>query len=125
MIKDGHRISENFFSQNQLKIMIKKIEISEEVSARLTKKCVKGSLYKDKVTGKIFFRAYNSRPSHKKPDILLRVLEHGWVKESTQRIKVYESIPKNLGTARVCSTLDREMKSVKDVLIDRDIIQFV
>ena len=78
--------------------MIKKIEISEEVSACLTKKCVKGSLYKDKVTGKIIFKAYNCQPRHKKPDILLRVLEHGWVKE---------------------------MKSAKDVLIDRDIIQFI
>ena len=113
-----------FFSQ-KLKFMIKKIEISEEVSARLTKKCVQGSLYKDKVTGKIIFKAYNCQSRYRKPDILLRVLEHGWVKESTQRIKVYESIPKNLGTARVCSTLDREMKSAKEVLIDRDLIQFI
>ena len=105
--------------------MIKKIEISEEVSARLMKKCVEGSLYKDKVTGKIVFKAYNRKTKPRKPDMLLRVLEHGWVKESTQRIKVYESIPKNLGTARVCSTLDREMKSAKEVLIDRDLIQFI
>jgi hypothetical protein len=52
-------------------------------------------------------------------------LEHGWVKESAERIKVYESIPKNLGTARVMAVLDRESDEVKEALIDREIIEFV
>ena len=58
-------------------------------------------------------------------DRLIRVLEHGWVKESTERIKVYDSIPKVLGTARVMSVLDREMDTAKDALIDRELIEFI
>jgi hypothetical protein len=55
---------------------------------------------------------------------LLRRLEHGWVKESRQRIKVYESIPKDLGMARVMAVIDRETKEAKDALIDRELIEF-
>ena len=85
-------------------------------------KRLEGVLYFDQDTGKLMFKAYNRKPRLRLKDRLIRVLEHGWVKESEQRIKVYESIPKDLGTARVMSVLDREMKEAKSALIDREII---
>ncbi len=88
-------------------------------------KRVEGVLFVDKSTGRITFKAYNRKPIKRMRDRLIRVLEHGWVKESTERIKVYDSIPKVLGTARVMSVLDREMDTAKDALIDRELIEFV
>ena len=101
----------------------KYIVIPEEILIRLAEgRYVEGSLHRDNFTGCITFRAYNRKPRLRLRDRLIRVLEHGWVKESEQRIKVYESIPKELGTARIMSVLDREMKEAKSALIDREII---
>ena len=88
-------------------------------------KRVEGVLFVDKSTGRITFKAYNRKPIKRMRDRLIRVLEHGWVKESKERIKVYDSIPKVLGTARVMSVLDREMDTAKDALIDRELIEFI
>ena len=57
---------------------------------------------------------------------LIRRLEHGWVRESTRNYKVYDCIPKELGTARVISILDREHQGAKEALMDRelDLIEF-
>ena len=57
--------------------------------------------------------------------MLVKALEHGWVKESPKRIKVYDSLPKKVGTVRMMSILDREMKEVKETLIDRELIELV
>lgn len=107
--------------------MKKYIEVPEEALMRLVESdnCVRGALHRDKWTGKIYFKAYNDKPRIRLKDRLIRILEHGWVKESPQRIKVYESIPKNLGTARVMKVLDRETKEAKESLIDRELIDFV
>jgi hypothetical protein len=89
-------------------------------------KRVEGVLYVDGDTGRLTFKAYNRTCLKRRAkDRLIRLLEHGWVKESAERIKVYESIPKNLGTARVMAVLDRESDEVKEALIDREIIEFV
>lgn len=73
----------------------------------------------------IMFQTYDRKP-RVYADRLVHRLEHGWVKESVERIKVFESIPKELGTARVLSVMDREHREVKDALIDRelDLIEF-
>ena len=103
--------------------MKKYIEIEEEVYNRiLAGKYVDGSMRILKNPARIVFRAFNRKPRVRLKDRLIRILEHGWVKESEQRIKVYESIPKNLGTARMMNVLDREMKEAKSALIDREII---
>ena len=105
--------------------MKKYIEIDMEVIERLVDgKYVVGSLHRDEWTGRIVFKAYNRQPRPKRVNKLLRRLEHGWVKESRQRIKVYESIPKDLGTARVMAVIDRETKEAKNALIDRELIEF-
>ena len=105
--------------------MKKYIEINMEVIERLVDgKYVAGSLHRDEWTGRIVFKAYNRQPRTKCVNKLLRRLEHGWVKESRQRIKVYVSIPKDLGMARVMAVIDRETKEAKDALIDRELIEF-
>ena len=102
----------------------------EEVLVRLAEgKAVQGGLQRDVHTGRLVFNPHNLaryKPGYKRPcDRLIRILEHGWVKESAQRIKVHESIPKNIGIARVMAVLDREMKDAKNALIDREIINNV
>ena len=89
-------------------------------------KRVEGVLFLDKNTGNITFKAYNRKSKKRWRDILLHRLEHGWVKESPKRIKVYESIPKDLGLARVAAILDRETEVVHDALIEHelDMIEF-
>ena len=108
----------------------KYVEIPEEALVRLAEgKSIQGALQRDVHTGKIVFNPHNLaryKPGYKRPsDRLIRILEHGWVKESTQRIKVHESIPKIIGTARVMTVLDREIKDAKMALIDREIINNV
>lgn len=105
--------------------MKKYIEIPFEVLDRLVEgKCVEGSLRRDEWTGKVTFRAYNRQPSVRYRDRMIRKLEHGWVKESKERIKVFESIPKEIGTPRVMAVIDRETKEAKNALIDRELIEF-
>lgn len=87
-------------------------------------KRVQGVLFIDEKTGRLTFKPYYSRGQHRVRDWLIHKLEHGWVKESEERIKVFESIPKDLGTARVMGILDREMNDAKDALIDRELIEF-
>ena len=74
----------------------------------------------------IWFQQYDRKPRRLYCDRLIRRLEHGWVRESVERIKVFESIPKDLGTSRVISVMDREHQSAKDALIDRelDLLEF-
>ena len=104
----------------------KYIEFAEEILISLSEgKYVQGALYRDEITGRITFKAYNRKPRIRLKDRIIRILEHGWVKESEQRIKVYESIPKDIGTARVMSVLDREIKLAKDALIDRELLDCV
>ena len=87
--------------------------------------CVKGALHRDEWTGKLYFKAYNYNPRIRLKDRLIRLLEHGWVKESPQRIKVFESVPKVLGSARVLGVIDREMNDAKDALINRELINLI
>ena len=106
--------------------MRKYIELSEEVIARLVcGKCVEGSLHRDEWTGKVSFRAYQRQPRVREKDRLVKKLPWGWVKESLERIKVFGSFPKDLGTARVMGLLEDHTRDAKNALIDREIIDFV
>ena len=69
----------------------------------------------------IWFQQYNRQPQPKQRNRLIRRLEHGWVKESVERIKVYESIPKGIGTPRVLAVIDRETKEAKNAIIDHEL----
>jgi len=102
----------------------KYISVPEFILERLVEgKYVEGSLHRDVLTGSITFNAYNRKPRRRIKDRLIRLLEHGWVKESEERIKVYESIPKDLGTPRVMNVLEREVKEAKNALIDWELIE--
>ena len=104
----------------------KYIQIEEEVLVRLVEgKCVEGSLRRDEWTGQLTFRAYNRQPKKRKRDKLIRYMEHGWVKESPARIKVYESVPKNIGTASIISVLERDNKVAMEALVDYELINHV
>ena len=108
-------------SQND-KVMKKYIELSEEVIARLVMgKCVEGSLHRDAWTGKVTFRAYNRQQRIRQKDQLVKKLPWGWVKESLERIKVFGSFPKDMGTATVMGLLDEHTREAKNALIDREL----
>jgi len=65
------------------------------------------------------FKQFNR--TERKKDKLIKVLEHGWVKESVQRVKFFSSVKKALGTTRVISVLERETNAAKNALIDREL----
>ena len=103
--------------------MIIKVEISEETWARmLTGKRVEGTIGLDKWTGKKDFNAFH-RKAKKLHDKLIKKLPWGWVKESKERIKVYESVPKSLGLEKLILMLDDEHTSATDAIIDYSIVE--
>ena len=89
-------------------------------------KRVEGVLFMDENTGRLTFKAYNRKPKKREKDVLLKKLPWGWVKESMERIKVFGSFPKEVGTARVMGLVDEHTKDAKNALIERelDIIEF-
>ena len=74
--------------------------------------------------GRILFKAYN-RHRPKKKDRLIKSLLTGWVKESTENYKIFQSIPKILGMPRVLSVVDSETIEAKNALMEHEIIDRV
>ena len=102
--------------------MKKYIYISDEVLARLQSgKCIEGSLRLDLMTRSITFRAFNRKPRRRVKDTLVRLLEHGWLKRSPERHKLYLSIPDRLGAARVVGIIEREIKEAECAIIDNEL----
>ena len=95
------------------------------MQAIMNGKCVEGSLRLQLSSmgthSDVGFRPYNRKPRVKYRDRMVHRLEHGWVKESKERIKLFESVPKELGTARVLAVIDRETKEAKNALIDLEL----
>ncbi len=87
-------------------------------------KRVEGVLYLDQSTGRLTFKAYNRQAQKAPKDRLVKKLPWGWVKESMQRIKVFGSFPKDMGTARVMGMLEEHTKEAKNTLIDRELKEF-
>ena len=105
--------------------MRKFIEIPMEVLEHLVDgKCVEGSIRRDVWTGRIIFKAYNRRPRVRHKDKLIKKLPWGWVKRSTQRLKVYGSFPEDLGAAKVMSLLDEHTRDAKTALIEHELNEF-
>ena len=109
---------------------MKKIEIRNEkevVNVIKSGRIVEGRLMLVK-TGDgrnlIEFLAYNRTNKHRPKDRVIAELEHGWVKESQERIKVYESIPKKIGTIRVCAALAREIKEAQQALNMEELLKW-
>lgn len=106
--------------------MIIRIEISNETLQAINDgRNLAGSIKlnepsKGKKSAPYVFKQFN-RNCQRKKDKLIKVLEHGWVKESVQRVKFFSSVKKALGTARVISVLERETNAAKNALIDREL----
>ena len=96
------------------------------VMAKLLKeKRVEGVLFLDENTGKLTFKAYNRQPRVREKDRLVKKLPWGWVKESMERIKVFGSFPKDVGTPQVMGLLEDHTRDTKNALIDRELINYV
>ena len=98
----------------------------ELLSRLMNGRRVEGVLYVDENTGRLTFKAYNRQPKIRHKDVLVKKLPWGWVKESLERIKVFGSFPKDVGTAHVMSLMDDHNRLAKNAMIERelDIIEF-
>lgn len=104
--------------------MIIKVEISEETWARmLTGRRVEGTIGYDKWTGKKDFNMFHRRTRSRLRDRLIKKLPWGWVKESRERIKLYESIPKEFGVMKVLETLNEEYETATEAIVNNDIVE--
>lgn len=84
-------------------------------------KRVEGVLFMDENTGRLTFKAYNRKPQVRQKDRMVKKLPWGWVKESLERIKVFGSFPKDVGTARVMGLLEEQTRDAKNALIEREL----
>ena len=96
----------------------------ELMSKLMVGKRVEGVLYMDEETGRLTFKAYNRKERVRSRDRLVKKLPWGWVKESMERLKVFGSFPKELGTARVMALLDDHQRYTKAALMEREISEF-
>ena len=89
-------------------------------------KRVEGVLFLDENTGRLTFKAYNRQPRVREKDRLVKKLPWGWVKESLERIKVFGSFPKDMGTAAVMGLMEEHTRDAKNAMIERelDLIEF-
>ena len=105
--------------------MRKYVEIPLEVLERLVEgKCVEGSLRRDEWTGKVTFKAYNRQPRLRHDRVVCQ-LENGWLKESPQRYKFYNSVKKDLGRRLVDVVMHRELNAAMHVLEVEEILDRV
>ena len=96
-------------------------------------KRVEGVLYMDEDTGKLTFKAYNRTcPKKRAKDRLICALENGWLKESPQRIKFYNSVKKEfynsvkkeLGVPRITEVMARELDAAMSAMIREKLAEF-
>jgi hypothetical protein len=115
-------------SQNDkvMKKFIFVLNAVELLSKLYAGKRVEGVLFMDESTGRLTFKAYNRQQRIRHKDQLVKKLPWGWVKESLERIKVFGSFPKDMGTAQVMGLLEEHHRDAKNALIERelDIIEF-
>ncbi len=101
------------------------INAIELLQLLMSGKYVQGVLYIDKETGLLTFKAYNRKPRNQGSDRLIHQLETGWVKESQEKYKLFVSVYKKLGMARILSIIDRETKEAKSALFDKEMIESI
>ena len=78
-------------------------------------KRVEGVLYIDEETCRLTFKAYNRQPRDRHERVICQ-LENGWLKESPQRYKFYNSVRKDLGRRVVDVVMHRELNAAMQVL---------
>ena len=87
-------------------------------------KRVEGVLYIDQDTGKLTFKAYNRQPRDRQERVVCQ-LENGWLKESPQRYKFYNSVRKELGRRLVDVVMHRELNKAMQALEIEEILDNV
>ena len=87
-------------------------------------KRVEGVLYMDEETGRLTFKAYNRQPRDRHERVVCQ-LENGWLKESPQRYKFYNSVRKDLGRRVVDVVMHRELKTAMQALEIEEILDNV
>ncbi len=97
----------------------------ELLSQLVNGKRVDGVLFIDQNTGKLTFKAYNRVAQKSGRNRLVKKLPWGWVKESVQRIKVFGSFPKEVGTSKVIGLLNEHTKEAETAIVDNEIINRV
>lgn len=104
-------------------LLLNAIELLQQL---MDGKRVEGVLFIDKNTGWLTFKAYNRQSRIRQKDVLVKKLPWGWVRESLERIKVFGSFPKDMGTASVMGLLEEHTHDAKNALIERelDLIEF-
>ena len=102
------------------------LDALELMTKLMVGKRVEGVLFMDENTGRLTFKAYNRQPRVRKKDVLVKKLPWGWVRESLERIKVFGSFPKEMGTAGMMGLLEEHAHDAKHALIERelDLIEF-
>ena len=105
--------------------MKKFIAIEEEVLVRLVEgKYVEGSLHRDQWTGVITFNAWvRKSPKHPKDRVICQ-LENGWLKESAERIKFFNSVKKELGAVQVSEVMVRELETAMNAMLREKMAEF-
>ena len=96
----------------------------ELINKLIDGKRVEGVLYLDQNTGKLTFKAYNRQSRVREKDRLVKKLPWGWVKESIERIKVFGSFPKDMGTAAVMGLMEEHHRDAKNALIEYELEEF-
>lgn len=93
------------------------IILSAEAIERLQSgRCVEGSLRMNLQTSELTFNMWKKRKRRSFDDNTICQLEHGWIKESPQRIKFFNSVKKNLGRHTISTTFHRELKTAMTAL---------
>ena len=106
--------------------MIIKVEISEETWARmLTGKRVEGTIGLDKWTGKKDFNAFHRKSRSRLKDKLIKKLPWGWVKESQQNLKIFSSVPKEMGIEKVMEAFEDDRLAAMEAMVDDYLIRTV
>ena len=87
-------------------------------------KRVEGVLYMDENTGRLTFKAYNRQPRDRHERVVCQ-LENGWLKESPQRYKFYNSVKKDLDRRMVNVVMHRELNTAMQALEIEEILDRV
>ena len=92
--------------------MEKSFFIEEESWKQLQEgKTLVGELKTDIKTGRLHFKAWRRESKSRRRDRTIVALEHGWLKESRQKIKFFNSIKKSTGASRISQAMERELQT--------------
>lgn len=111
--------------------MRKLIEVSKEaLETIMNGRYVEGTIRMVAGRGLVFTK-WNRKSCNQQADRILYRSANGWLKESTQRLKMWVSVPRDLGACRCADVLQRECGEMADYLaenadfLEGDIIQFL